>query len=173
MKKSIALIVLTIVLAISVAACGGSAEPPAPEPTDVVVEEPAQQEPAAPSPTKAPAADLDPESPAGKFAAALEGKDTNVELFFEGIPLPDDATPSILEDYRAEFITQLDVAGATQWYRDTFTGLGLIEVDGLGFESENSTTTYWAGYPNGQAIKVSARRLSSATSEVKVIFEDL
>ena len=173
MKKSIALIVLTMVLAISVSACGGSAEPPAPEPTDVIVEESVKEEPAAPEPTDAPAADVDPESPAGKLAAALEGKDPNVELFFEGIPTPADATPSILEEYRVEFITELDVAGATQWYRDTFTSLNLIEVDGLGFESENSATTYWAGYPDGRAIKVFVRRLSSATSEVKVTFEEL
>lgn len=174
MKKSFAALFLVIVLALLVSACGGSSEPQVPAPTDVVVEEQVQEEPADQEPTEPPAAEeADPDSPAAIFAAALEGKEPDVERFFEGVPVPEDATIQILEDYRVEFVSGMDVTTSSQWYRDTFTGLGLIEVEGLGFESENAATSYWAGYPDGRAIKVFVRKLSSASSEVKVVFEDL
>jgi len=170
MKKK-AWIIILIALALALAACGEKA-------TEAPVEQPQpeqqQQQPAA-APTSSQSNTGSPASDetSATFHAAMEGVETTVERFFDGIPVPDDASIQTRRDEKVELITTMTVAEATQWYRDTFTSLGLIEVEELTKESEFSTTTYWGGYPNGQAIIVKVSKLSPSSSKVTVYFKDL
>lgn len=171
--KKIFWITALIVLTITLTACGGSKQTAAPSTKQPAESQPQPTSQPPPEATKetgeAPASD----DPSAIFHAAMEGVETNVERFFEGIPVPEDASIQTKRDEKVEFITSSNVAEVTQWYRDTFTSLGLVEIEQLAKESEFSTTTYWGGYPNGQAIIVKAKKLSATSSKVTVFFKDL
>lgn len=172
MKKMLWITTLVIVAAF-ITACGGG------QPTEAPTEAPQVQPTTAPTQAEAqPAEEEQPaqpasDDPAAIFKAAMAGVQTNVEPFFEGVPLPEGATIQFTREDRVEFITTLTVAEATQWYRDTFTSLGLIEVTELTKEADFGSTTYWGGYPDGRAIIVKITRQTPASTKVVVSFEDL
>jgi hypothetical protein len=183
MRKILWIAGVFLILSISMAACGGQ-ETPAP-PTAAPTQPPAQTQPTA-QPTAAPAqgeseSETESESegeavemsPSEIFSTAMQGVETNVERFLEGFPMPEGAAITIIQPERVEFIQGFDVPTSIEWARDTYTGLGLIEIPELGFETENSASMWFGGYPTGQAIQIRIQRVTDGTSTFRITFEDL
>jgi hypothetical protein len=183
MRKEIWILISVIVLSLLVTACGGNeptAEPTAPpqpvkvEPTkaapaeteEEVEQEPAEgEQPAQQEPTG--------DDPASIIKSAMAGVETDVKLFLEGIPVPDDAIIQSASDDKVEFLTSVDVSGSVEYFKQTYTALGLIEIEQLTETTEKFGTMYFGGYPDGRVIKIKFRRITPTSTEVKVLFEDI
>ena len=150
----IALLILSVALIL--AACQSAPEEVAPAPE---VEE-------------APAAALPADSPGGIFQAAMEGVETEVSIFFEGIPVPEEGSVSMEDDTRMDFITSLTIEECIDFYRKTFPELGLIEIEELAKSTDFSATLVFGGYPRGKAIEVKVSRFSDTARNIKVFILD-
>lgn len=183
MRKILWITGIFLILSISMAACGGQ-ETPAP-PAEAPTQPPAQSQPTT-QPTTAPeqaesegesAGEIEGEaeemSPSEIYAAAMQGVETDVERFFEGFPMPEGAAITIIQPERLELIHGFDVPTSIEWARETYTGLGLIEIPDLGYETENSASLWFGGYPTGQAIQIRIQRVTDKTSTFRITFEDL
>ncbi|MBC8505869.1 MAG: hypothetical protein ISR58_03510 [Anaerolineales bacterium] len=104
----------------------------------------------------------------GIFQAAMAGIETDVKLFLEGIPVPEDGSISMEDISRMDFITSMTIDECAQFYRDTFSGLGLIEVEELGAKTDFSETLIFGGYPKGKAIRVKISNLSQFSRNIKI-----
>lgn len=153
MKKNSWLILVILSLAFIVAGCQSAPEEAAPAP-EVVEEAPAEALPA--------------DSPGGIFQAAMEGIETNVSIFFEGIPVPEEGSISMADDTRMDFITPLTIEECVDYYRTAFPELGLIEIEELAKSTEFSATLVFGGYPKGKAIEVKVSRFSDTARNIKV-----
>ncbi len=186
MRKTLWITGTVLILAISLAACGGQATP---APTAVPpTEAPAQVEPTA-EPTSPPAeaeepvaeseteaeteAEAEEESPAVIFARAMEGVQTDVQRFTDGFPMPESAAITIIEAHRVEFIWSGTVPDGIAWAKEAYAEVGLIEVPELGYESDNSASFWYGGYPTGEAIRIRIQRVTDSTTTFKINFEDL
>jgi len=163
MKRTIWIALFILSLAALLAACGGGQAAP----SNAQQAEAGKSESAASPPTAEPKK-LPPDSPGAIFQQAMAGVETDVKPFIEGIPTPDRGTTSIATDERLEFITTMSLEEAAQFYRDTFTQLGLIEIEELTEESEFSIRLVFGGYPGGKAVRVSVVPVSKMSNTIKV-----
>ncbi len=163
MKRTIWIALLTLSLAALLAACGGGQAAP----SDAQQQADSSKNDAASLPTAEPK-ELPPDSPGAIFQQAMAGVETDVMPFIEGIPTPDQGTTSIATSERLEFITTLSIEEAAQFYRDTFTQLGLVEIEELTEESEFSIRMVFGGYPGGKAVRVSVVPVSKMSNTIKV-----
>jgi len=190
MRNKLILLIAVFVLALALAACGGGSEPAQPAqpeaqqpaaPAQPVEQAPAEEAPAeeAAEEPQQPAADapaqpaVDSDDPATVIKAVMEGVTTDVKLFLEGIPVPDNGTVQLQSDDKVEFLTADDVVTAAGFYQQTFSSLGLIEIKQLTNLTENFGTMYFGGYPDGRVIKIKFRRITPSSTEVKVHFQDI
>ncbi len=187
MRKLLWIAGIFLILSTALAACGGQ---PTPVPTAVPPTQPAAQEEAEPvEPTSPPEEaeaegetqeeaepaqeEAEEESPEVIFARAMEGVQTNVERFIDGFPMPEGAAITIVEPDRLEMIQGYDIPTSIDWARETYTNLGLIEIPELGYETENSASLWFGGYPTGQAIHIRIQRVTDTTTTFKITFEDM
>jgi glucose/arabinose dehydrogenase len=187
MQKKLILVTAVLGLALALTACGGGSSPAQPEAQQPAPQQATTQQPAAPTqpaeeaaeasePPAAEAAEqpaVDSDDPETVIKAVMEGVTTDVKIFLEGIPVPENGTVQLQSDDKVEFLTQDDVATAAEYYRQTFTSLGLIEIGQLTEITESFGTMYFGGYPDGRAIKIKFRRITPSSTEVKVHFQDL
>ncbi len=174
MKKFIWIALIVLSLAIAQIACKTAAErqaestqeaaaaAKAAEPTEPEVAE-AAEDAAEEEVVEVPA-----DSPEGIFLAAMEGIETDVLPFIEGIPVPDDGAVSMEDHTRMDFVTSMSIDDCAQFYRDTFSGLGLIEIEELSDKTDFSETVIFGGYPQGKAIRVKISNLSQLSRNIKV-----
>ncbi len=156
MKKYRWSVLLILSLSLVLASCQSAPEETAPAPE---VEE-------------APAMELPADSPGGIFQAAMAGVETNVSIFFEGIPVPEEGSISMADDTRMDFITALTIEECVDFYRKTFPELGMIEIEELAKSTEFSATLVFGGYPKGKAIEVKVSRFSETARNIKVNIMD-
>lgn len=152
MKKNSWLVFSILSISIIVAGCQSTPEEAAPAPE---VEE-------------VPAVELPADSPGGIFQAAMAGVETNVSIFFDGIPVPEEGSISMADDTRMDFITPLTIEECVDFYRTTFPELGLIEIEELAKSTEFSATLVFGGYPKGKAIEIKVSRFSDTARNIKV-----
>lgn len=169
MKRIYWITLLVVSLSIVLVACRSPA-PQEPAPEQPAAEENVAAE--APAEEAAPAAQLDADTPGGIFQAAMAGVTTDVKIFIEGIPVPEEGTVSMADETRMDFVTSLSIEECAQFYRDTFPALGLIEIEELGKQTDFSATIVYGGYPNGKAIRVKIGRLSDISRNVQVYILD-
>lgn len=150
----IALLIMSIALIL--AACQSTPEEPASVPE---VEE-------------APAMELPADSPGGIFQTAMAGVETDVKIFLEGIPKPDEGAVSMEDATRMDFVTPLSIEESAKYYRETFSSLGLIEIEELAKDTDFSSTLVFGGYPGGKAIQVKISRFSDTARNIKVFILD-
>ena len=171
MKRTIWIVSLILSIALALSACKGgedtAAQPSAPEEDTAAApaEAPAESAPAA-------VEELPPDSPGAIFQAAMAGVETDVKPFFDGIPVPEKGSISMSDDNRLDFVTSLTLEEGAQFYRDTFTALGLIEIEELTTQTDFNITMVFGGYPGGKAIKVTVKRLSNVSRNIQVSIVD-
>lgn len=126
----------------------------------------------APEVAEVPAVELPADTPGGIYQAAMAGVETDVKLFFEGIPVPDEGSISMEDDTRMDFITALTIEESIAFYRETFPALGLIEIEELAKTTDFSATLVFGGYPTGNAIQIKISRFSDTARNIKVFILD-
>ena len=128
MKKTLIAILLCAVMALTLAACGGSSAPAptaAPEvtaaPTAVPTEAPAVTEAPAAEPTEAPAPETDPAAEAKELVLSLKGEP--VDALYAALGEPTGGS-----DYASSCLVQGGQDGVL--YYDGFTVYTLVQPDG-------------------------------------------
>ncbi len=160
MKRTIWIIPL-VVLALALSSCGNSNQSASQTNQN-------QQKSTTPPTQQAPTAQAEAGSNAAIFQEAMAGVETKVEKFYDGIPVPEKATIQTQRDEKVECITSMNVADTIKWFKDKYTSLGLIEVEKLTKESENSATLYWGGYPTGEAVIVKILKITPSSSKITI-----
>ena len=73
---------------------------------------------------------------------------------------------------RMDFVTPLSIEESAQYYRETFSSLGLIEIEELAKDTDFSSTLVFGGYPGGKAIQVKISRFSDTARNIKIFILD-
>jgi hypothetical protein len=178
MKRSIWIICLVLSLGLVLSACQSAPAEPAPaeeEPAEVEQEqaEPEQEDQAEESAAEESSGEEpDADSNEAIYYAAMEGVETDVEKFFEGIPVPEDGSIQMGDSTKVDFITSMTIEECVQFYRTTFPELGLVEIEELSNVTDYGATLVFGGYPTGEAIWVKVNELSPTSRKIKVRLVD-
>jgi hypothetical protein len=165
-------------LGLVLSACQSAPAEPAPaeeEPAEVEQEqaEPEQEDQAEESAAEESSGEEpDADSNEAIYYAAMEGVETDVEKFFEGIPVPEDGSIQMGDMTKVDFITSMTIDECVQFYRTTFPELGLVEIEELSNVTDYGATLVFGGYPTGEAIWVKVNELSPTSRKIKVRLVD-
>jgi hypothetical protein len=173
MKRNIWIFCLVLSLGLVLSACQSAPAEPAPaeeEPAEVEQEQEEQAE----QPTAEESSQEEPEADSNEaiYYAAMEGVETDVEKFFEGIPVPEDGSIQMGDSTKVDFITSMTIEECVQFYRTTFPELGLVEIEELSNVTDYGATLVFGGYPTGEAIWVKVNELSPTSRKIKVRLVD-
>ncbi len=179
MKRNIWIFCLVLSLALVLSACQSAPAEPAPaeeEPAEVEqeeAEEPEQEDNAEQSAAEESSGEEpDADSNEAIYYAAMEGVETDVEKFFDGIPVPEDGSVQMGDMTKMDFVTSISIEECVEFYRTTFPELGLVEIEELGTMTDFGATLVYGGYPTGEAIWVKVSELSPTSRKIQIRLVD-